>query len=266
MLALNYAENPLKILYAKGQFLYEEKGTKVLDCINNVSHIGHCHPYFVMRMNIQNSHLLTNSRFLYDELMTATHKLLKTLPPELSVVTFVNSGSEANDIAMQMAEVHTRKRKVICFDGAYHGITTKCVEVSPYKWNEQYPKPENTIVADVPCFYRGKFRDSEKPVEDYSNYFKDLITEDTSAFICEYMQSCGGQIIPPKPFYKALYKELKDRGVVCIGDEVQTGFARLGEAFWAAEYYGVVPDIMTVGKAMGNGFPVAAVICTKEIA
>ena len=127
MMAISYAENPLKILYAKGQYLHEENGSKVLDCINNVSHIGHCHPYFVMRMNSQNQKLLTNSRFLYDELMTATHKLLKKLPKELSVVTFVNSGSEANDIAMQMAEIHTQKKRVICFDGAYHGITSKCI-------------------------------------------------------------------------------------------------------------------------------------------
>jgi ethanolamine-phosphate phospho-lyase len=127
MMALSYAENPLKVLYAKGQYLYEENGNKVLDCINNVSHIGHCHPYFVMQINSQNQRLLTNSRFLYDELMTCTHKLLKLLPKKLSVVTFVNSGSEANDLAMQMAAIHTNKKKVICFEGAYHGITGKCM-------------------------------------------------------------------------------------------------------------------------------------------
>jgi ethanolamine-phosphate phospho-lyase len=266
MLALNYAEHPLKVLYARGQFLFEENGNKVLDCINNVSHIGHCHPYFVMRINAQNQRLLTNSRFLYDELMTATYKLLKKLPKELNVVTFVNSGSEANDLAMQMAEIHTQKKRIICFDGAYHGITSKCIEISPYKWSEHYKKPDHVTIAATPCFYRGQFRNSENPVEDYMNYFKDIITEDTSTFICEYMQSCGGQIIPPKNYYKELYKLLKAKGVVCIGDEVQTGFGRLGEAFWAHEYYDVVPDIITVGKAMGNGFPVAAVICTKEIA
>ena len=135
MMSISYADQPLKISYARGQFLFEENGNKVLDCINNVSHIGHCHPYFVMRMNAQNQRLLTNSRFLYDELMTATNKLLNKLPKELSVVTFVNSGSEANDLAMQMAEVYTRKKRMICFDGAYHGVTSKCIEVSPYKWN-----------------------------------------------------------------------------------------------------------------------------------
>jgi ethanolamine-phosphate phospho-lyase len=103
MMALSYADHPLKLLYAKGQYFYEENGNKVLDCINNVSHIGHCHPYYIMQMNSQNSRLLTNSRFIYDELMTATHKLLKRFPKELSVVTFVNSGSEANDLALQMA-------------------------------------------------------------------------------------------------------------------------------------------------------------------
>jgi ethanolamine-phosphate phospho-lyase len=127
MMALSYADNPLKVLYAKGQYLYEENGNKVLDCINNVSHIGHCHPYYVMQMNSQNKRLLTNSRFLYDELLTATQKLLKKLPKELNVVTFVNSGSEANDLAMQMAEYHTNKKGIICFEGAYHGITGKCM-------------------------------------------------------------------------------------------------------------------------------------------
>ncbi|CAM6002351.1 unnamed protein product [Sphagnum balticum] len=89
---------------------------------------------------------------------------------------------------------------------------------------------------------------------------------DTGTFISELMQSCGGQVIPPKELYPAVYRLLKERGVVCIGDEVQTGFGRLGEAFWAFDYYGVTPDIVTCGKAMGNGFPVAAVICTKAVA
>lgn len=130
--------------------------------------------------------------------MTATNKLLKKLPKELSVVTFVNSGSEANDMAMQMAEIHTRKKRMICFDGAYHGITSKCISISPYKWSPNHQKEDNVTIAETPCFYRGQFKDSKTPVEDYMNYFKDIVPEDTSAFICEYMQSCGGQIIPPK--------------------------------------------------------------------
>lgn len=198
MLAINYREQPLQLKNARGQFLFEENGNKVLDCINNVSHIGHCHPYFVTRMNAQNTQLLTNSRYLYDELMVATHKLLNKLPPQLSVVTFVNSGSEANDLAMQMAQIHTRKKGIICFEGAYHGVTSKCLDVSPYKWNEHYAQPEHVSVADIPCFYRGKYRQTQ----EYAEHFKKLISEKDGAFICEYMQSCGGQVIPPRDFYQ----------------------------------------------------------------
>lgn len=93
-----------------------------------------------------------------------------------------------------------------------------------------------------------------------------MIDETEGAFIGEYMLSCGGQVIPPANFYQEIYEVLRKKKIVCIGDEVQTGFGRLGETFWAFEHYNVVPDILTIGKAMGNGFPVAAVVCTKEIA
>jgi ethanolamine-phosphate phospho-lyase len=112
----------------------------VLDCINNVSHIGHCHPYYVEKMQKQLEVLLTNSRFLYDQIMEATEKLLSTLPKELCVVTFTNSGSEANDLALQMAEIHTSKKGIICLEGAYHGITRSCHQISPYKWNRDSSK------------------------------------------------------------------------------------------------------------------------------
>lgn len=119
---------------------------------------------------------------------------------------------------MQMAAFHTNKQRVICFDGAYHGITASTMAVSPYKWKEHYKKPDYITVADTPCFYRGKFKNSATPVEDYMQYFETVVTEDSSTFICEFMQSCGGQIIPPKNFYQELYKILRAKGVVCIGD------------------------------------------------
>lgn len=178
--------------------MFEENGNKVLDCINNVSHIGHCHPFYVKMMNFQAQKLLTNSRFIYDELMTATHKLLNKLPPELCVVTFVNSGSEANDLAMQLAQVHTKKDGIICFEGGYHGITKSCTEVSPYKWNENYKKPDYITVAKSPITYRGFLRGQENPSKHYAEYLDTIINENTGAFICEYMQSCGGQVVPPK--------------------------------------------------------------------
>ena len=135
MMALSYKSKPLKVKRGVGQYFHEENDKITLDCINNVSHIGHCHPEYVCRMERQLETLLTNSRFIYDGLMEATHKLLKKLPPQLSVVTFVNSGSEANDKALQMAEIHSKKSGIICMDGAYHGITKSCLDISPYKWN-----------------------------------------------------------------------------------------------------------------------------------
>lgn len=164
---------------------------------------------------------------------------------------------------MQMAEIHSKKTGIICLEGAYHGITKACQEVSPYKWNQFIKKADHVKVARSPCTYRGFLSQTDNPAESYADYIDTLIDENTGAFICEYMQSCAGQVIPPKDLYKKVYEKLKSKGVVCIGDEVQTGFGRVGENFWAFQYYGVIPDIVTVGKAMGNGFPVSAVICTK---
>lgn len=154
-MSISYRAKPLRIKFARGQYLFEENGKKTLDCINNVSHIGHCHPYYVDKMQKQLNRLLTNSRFLYDQLLEATRKILKRFPPELCVVTFANSGSEANDLAMQMAEIHSKKNGIICLDGAYHGITKSCQEVSPYKWNQFIKKADHVKVAASPCTYRG---------------------------------------------------------------------------------------------------------------
>lgn len=127
MMSISYRAMPVRIKLARGQYFFEENGTRTLDCINNVSHIGHCHPYYVSRMQKQMNTLVTNSRFIYDELMEATHKILAKFPPQLCVITFMNSGSEANDLAMQMAQIHTKKKGIICLEGAYHGITKACM-------------------------------------------------------------------------------------------------------------------------------------------
>lgn len=190
--------------------------------------------------------------------------MLAKFPPELCVITFCNSGSEANDLAMQMAEIYTGKRGVICLEAAYHGITRSTMDVSPYKWNHNYPKPAHVTVAKSPCTYRGALAGA-KDSKEYAAYLDSIINEDTGAFISELMQSCAGQVIPFKDFYKEVYAVAKAKGIVTIADEVQTGFGRIGSHFWAFQYYDVIPDIVTCGKAMGNGFPVSAVICKKHI-
>ena len=267
-MSISYDPEPLYISKAQGVTLYDQDGKPHLDCINNVSHIGHCNAYYIEKMTSQLNVLLTNSRFLYDPLHNVLEKLLRRFPPELCVVTFANAGSEANDLAIQMARIHTGNHNIVCLDGAYHGHTDLCMQVSPYKWNENYKQPTSTIIVDSPCTYRGKYRDQpdQSSVLYAQDYAKQLNGGKVAAFIAEPMQSCAGQIIPYKDYFKEMIKVTKEHGGVFIADEVQTGFARIGSHFWAFEHFGILPDIVCVGKAMGNGFPVSAVITTKEVA
>ena len=268
-MSLSYSPHPLYITRSEGQFFYDENDHRYLDCINNVTHIGHCHPYFVQQVSNQLATLNTNSRFLYDSLITSTEKLLSLMPPELCVVTWANSGSEANDLAMQMARVITQKDDFVCLEGAYHGHTHLTMDVSPYKWNNLYRKPKHVIIADSPCTYRGKYRDdpdsSQKYAQDLGNRI-DKKGKKVAGIIVESMQSCAGQIVPKRDYYTEIQNVIRERGGLFIADEVQTGFGRTGENFWAFQHYGIKPDIVTCGKAMGNGYPVSAVICTAEVA
>ena len=171
-------------------------------------------------------------------------------------------------------------KEVICQDHAYHGHVISLMEISPYKFNQPGGEgcPEHTHVAPVPDTYRGKYRDQDHPGQDlgemYANDVKEIIDKLESqgkkpgCFIAESLQSCGGQIIPPPNYLREVYKHVRKAGGICIADEVQVGFGRVGTHWWAFETQGsdVVPDIVTLGKPMGNGHPVSAVITTKEVA
>jgi ethanolamine-phosphate phospho-lyase len=267
MMSISYNPLPIYVKKSEGQYFYDQDDRKLLDCINNVSHVGHCNPVYVERISRQFGILNTNSRFLYDVLNNATQKLLSLFPPELCVVTWANSGSEANDLAIQMARIHTGNEGIVCLDGGYHGHTEVTMKISPYKWNKNYKKPKEVIIAKSPCTYRGEYFDQENSSALYARDLrKQLLRKPKVAcYIAESMQSCGGQVVPNQDFLKEIYQVIKEKGGVCIADEVQTGMGRLGNHFWAFEYYGVTPDIVTVGKALGNGYPVSAVICTKQI-
>jgi ethanolamine-phosphate phospho-lyase len=171
-----------------------------------VAHVGHSHPRLVQAVSKQLSLLNTNSRFLYDPLHNCLQRLLARFPARLSVVTFVNSGTEANDLALQMAAVKSRRGGVVCLEGAYHGISKATMDVSPYKWTEHYPCPPHVVVAPSPCTYRGPFREDSKR---YLAEFERLLRPDSGAFISELMQSCAGQVIPEPGFYRALYGLLR---------------------------------------------------------
>ncbi|XP_012263548.2 alanine--glyoxylate aminotransferase 2-like [Athalia rosae] len=277
---LFYRSSPLKIVRGKGQYLYDERGEGYLDCINNVAHVGHCHPDVVRAGQEQMALLCTNNRFLHDNLVLCARRLASLLPDPLSVCFLVNSGSEANDLAVRLAEAHTKSTDIIIVDHAYHGHLTSMIDISPYKFNKPNGpgKKEHVHVAPCPDVYRGKYREEDYPGEDlgvkYADDVRKICAEvkakgkGVQAFIAESLISCGGQILPPKNYFKNVYKHVREAGGVCIADEVQVGFGRVGTHMWAFQRYGtdVIPDIVTIGKPMGNGHPVAAVVTTLEIA
>ncbi|XP_016838408.1 5-phosphohydroxy-L-lysine phospho-lyase [Nasonia vitripennis] len=276
---LFYKSSPLKIVRGKGQYMYDEKNEEYLDCINNVAHVGHCHPDVVRAGQEQMALLSTNMRFLHDNIVICARRLTSTLPEKLSVCFIVNSGSEANDLALRLAHTHTKNKDVITIDHAYHGHLTSMIDISPYKFKHiDNGKKEHVHVAPCPDVYRGKYRDDCYPNEDlgvkYADDVKQICEEvkakgrGVSAFIAESLMSVGGQILPPDNYFRNVYKHVRAAGGVCIADEVQVGFGRVGSHMWAFQLYGedLVPDIVTVGKPMGNGHPIAAVITTQEIA
>nr|CAD7201602.1 unnamed protein product [Timema douglasi] len=278
---LFFRAEPLKIVRAEGQYMYDEKGGQFLDCINNVAHVGHCHPDVVKAACDQLAVLNTNNRFLHDNLVLCAKKLTGLLPESLSVCFLVNSGSEANDLALRLARTHTKHNDVITLDHAYHGHLTSMIDISPYKFNHAtggQGKPDWVHVAPCPDVYRGKYRDVDYPNEDMGKKYAEDVRalcnrarandRNIAAFFVESLQSCGGQIVPPDNYLRQAFKHVREAGGVCIADEVQVGFGRVGKHWWAFQLQGddVLPDIVTLGKPMGNGHPVAAVITTKEIA
>jgi 4-aminobutyrate aminotransferase-like enzyme/Ser/Thr protein kinase RdoA (MazF antagonist) len=273
-LSISY-QKPLKIVRGSMQYLYDEDGRAYLDAVNNVSHVGHCHPRVVKAGQEQMAVLNTNTRYLHDNLVRYAERLCATLPEPLSVCFFVCSGSEANELALRLARTHTRQKDMIVVDAAYHGNTTSLVKISPYKFDGQGGTGAPAYVHKVPMpdIYRGEYKRNDPHAgEKYARYVEETILEiqqnrgNVTGFICESLLGCGGQIVLPENYLKEAYRYVRNAGGVCIADEVQVGFGRVGTHFWGFETQGVVPDIVTMGKPIGNGHPLAAVVTTPEIA
>ncbi|HMB89916.1 MAG TPA: aminotransferase class III-fold pyridoxal phosphate-dependent enzyme, partial [Rhodothermales bacterium] len=262
-------QQPLKIVRGYGVYLYDDLGRAYLDGVNNVAHVGHSHPTVVQATQRQVGVLNTNTRYLHDALVDYAERLTATLPDPLSVCFFVNSGSEANDLALRLARTHTRRRDIIAVDHAYHGHLTSLIEISPYKFAGKggTGAPSHTHIVPMPDVFRGLYRGEEAGIK-YAEQFEEGVarTGGVAAFIAESLLSCGGQIELPPGYLQAAYRQVRAVGGVCIADEVQVGFGRVGTHFWGFETQGVVPDIVTMGKPIGNGHPLAAVVTTPEIA
>jgi 4-aminobutyrate aminotransferase-like enzyme len=273
-LSLSY-KDPLMIVRGSGCWLFDENGQAYLDCVNNVCHVGHCHPKIVEAGSRQMTILNTNTRYLHPGRMSYVESLLSTFPAPLSVCFLVCSGSEANDLALRLARAHTGASDAIVLDGAYHGNTTALIELSPYKFDGPGGSgaAKHIHKVEAPDLYRGSLRacDPEAALK-YADLVKAALTDAearqqrVAAFFCESMLGCGGQIVLPDHYLKHAYEHVRRAGALCIADEVQVGFARSGSHFWSFEMGDVVPDIVTLGKPMGNGHPMAAVITTPELA
>ena len=252
-------EKPLNIVRGSMQYLYDDEDRRYLDAYNNVAHVGHCHPKVVAAGQRQMELLNTNTRYLSDLILEYAARLTETLPESLSVCFFVNSGSEANELALRLARAHTKARDLIVLEHAYHGNTTTLIDISPYKhdgpgggpaplWVHKAPLPASQADAQHVIDLAGK------------------LPSRLCGFIAESMPSVAGQIVFPDGYLAQAYEAVRGAGGVCIADEVQTGYGRIGTHFWAFEKYGVVPDIVVLGKPIGNGHPLGAVITTRAIA
>src|SRR5438128_8810736 len=308
---------PVQIVRGSMQYLFDETGRRYIDAYNNVPHVGHGHLRIVEAAERQMRALNTNTRYLDEHLARYAERLASTLPAPLRVCYFVNSGSEANELALRLARAHTGQRDLIVLDAAYHGNTTTLIEISPYKFNGPggCGKPPWVHVVPVPDVYRGEFRsaglsrlrsqgigassgEARRSAEgakaaaprrgpkraapqrdaapDFGAKYADAVAQSIDqlrakgaglcGFIAESCPSVGGQIMFPPGYLAAVYGHVRDAGGVCIADEVQTGYGRIGTHFYAFEEQGVVPDIVVLGKPIGNGYPLGAVVTTPEIA
>ena len=273
-LSISY-QQPIKVIQGALQYLYDDQGKTYIDCVNNPSHVGHAHPVLVKQMQNQIATLNTNTRYLSDMMVDYAKRLTQTLPSSLSVCYFVNSGSEANDLAIRMSRCFTGSEDVIVLDHAYHGTSTLTIDISPYKFDSKGGQGQKPWVhkAMNPDGYRGPYTYQDPQVgKKYAADIKRIIDElakeqkKPAAFICESLLGVGGQMPLPENYLSNVYAHVRAAGGVCIADEVQVGFGRVGSTFWGFELQNVIPDIVVMGKPMGNGHPLAAVVVNQKIA
>ncbi|MDG2030659.1 MAG: aminotransferase class III-fold pyridoxal phosphate-dependent enzyme [Phycisphaerales bacterium] len=273
-LSVSYRD-PLHITEGRGQYLIAADGRPYLDLVNNVCHVGHCHPQVVKAIARQAEQLNTNTRYLHENVSRFAERLVDTLPEGLDTCFFVNSGSEANELALRLARTATGARDVLVVDGAYHGSTGNCVAMSPYKFDGPggTGAPEWVHVVPIPDGYRGEIRGHDEDTgAGYALEVGRVIGEacakgrSVAGFFVEPILSCGGQVPLPPGYLAAAFEHVRKAGGLAIADEVQVGFGRVGDAFWGFQLHDVVPDIVVMGKPMGNGHPLGAVVTTRRIA
>ncbi len=273
-LKLSYAD-PVMLVRGWRHHLFDEWGRPYLDAYNNVPHVGHAHPRIQSVAADQLQRMNSNTRYLHPAQTAFAEKIVSKMPRALSVCFFVNSGTEANELALRLARAHTGGKDMITPDHGYHGNTTGAIDISAYKFNARggVGQPEWVHLIDVADDYRGAFRrDDSERAEKYAAQVEHALAAvaarggTLAGFIAETYPSVGGQIIPPPGYLAGVYRRIRGAGGLCIADEVQTGLGRLGAHYFAFEEQAVVPDVVVLGKPIGNGHPLGVVVTTPAIA
>lgn len=268
-----FAEPPL-IERGWRHHLFDTRAQSYLDMVNNVTQIGHAHPRLVDAVRDQWARLNTNSRFHYEELSRFTERLAEVAPDGLDTVFLVNSGSEAVDLALRLAQVHTARRTILAVTEAYHGWTVGADAVSSSLGDNPRAletRPDWVELIASPNVFHGRHRGAASAPAYLAELDEQLARLDAAGtgiagFIAEPVFGNAGGLMLPDGYLAGVYERVRARGGVCIADEVQVGYGRLGHYFWGSAQQGVVPDVITVAKAMGNGHPLGAVITRREIA
>lgn len=269
---LHFGQNPLKIVRSQGQFLYDDIDQEYLDCCSRITNVGHCH------QDILNVAYLQLEKFTAcsvesgnnDEQIKYCQRLLSTLPDNFEVCLFTNSGSEANDLALQLARAYTMRQDIVVVDAAYHGTVNLLLDISPRAFRLSSEKKPWVHVIPLPDTYRGQFSaDDSQAAEKFAEAAREILEphrNNIATLICEPVFVVHGAVVPPNGWLQLMYNYIHDIGGVVIADEIQCGMGRPGSHFWAFQTQGAIPDIITVGKPMGNGMPLGAVITSRKIA
>nr|CAD7447241.1 unnamed protein product [Timema bartmani] len=274
---LHFNREPIKIVSSRGQYLIGDDGFEYLDCASRTSNVGHCHPRVVRAATSQMSVFNT----CIEDVVTCmplereySKKLLATLPSNFDVCLFTNSGAEANDLALQLVRSYTQKKGVVVVDGSFHGSVDLLIDISPSAF-KRMPTGKKPWVHVVPCpdMYRGPYSPNDPDAAEKHFQESKVVLDrvlarngELGGLICEPVFVVHGVTIPPPGWLNKIYNYIHMHGGLVVADEIQTGMGRPGTHFWAFQTMGAIPDIITAGKPMGSGYPIAAVITSRRIA
>lgn len=263
---LLFFHDPIHIVRGEGVWLFDNKGNKYLDCYNNVASVGHCHPDVVSALHKQAATLNTHTRYLHESAIDYAMELTDLMPDGLDVCMFTCTGTEANELATRIARMMSGHNGLIVIKNSYHGNSTLMTEASTVFYAED-KWPSHIEAVEPPNLYSGAHREIEAYSKDIDQAIARLegSGEGVAAFLCDTIFDTQGTLEAPKDYFKSVYENIRKAGGLCIADEVQAGLCRTGR-WWGFEHYAVVPDIVTLGKPMGDGHPIGIVVTSRDIA